>query len=80
MPPRDGWEPGVLRIQFSKYSGPRMLMNIARQFDSVTPDYIVTGRGRFVATVIKIDFHRLWMQKLEESLPRVRFLPKPTVR
>lgn len=40
----------------------------------VNPDYIVTGRGRFAATVIKIDLHRLWLQKLVEALPRARFL------
>ena len=71
MPPRDGWEPGVPSSSVLRASDVDEYRAAIRP---VTPDYIVTGRGRFVATVIKIDFHRLWMQKLEESLPRVRFL------
>ena len=31
----------------------------------------VTGRGKFAAKLIRIDFHRLWMQRLSERLPRV---------
>jgi AraC-like DNA-binding protein len=34
-------------------------------------EYVVTGRGRFLASVIRIDLHRLWMQRLHENLPRV---------
>jgi hypothetical protein len=31
----------------------------------------VTGRGHFVAKLIRIDFHRLWMQRFSENLPRI---------
>ena len=31
----------------------------------------VTRRGRFTAQIIRIDLHRLWMQRFSESLPRV---------
>jgi hypothetical protein len=34
-------------------------------------EYIVTGRGCFQANIIKIDLHHLWVQHLEENLPRV---------
>ena len=36
-----------------------------------TAKLTVTGRGQFAAKLVKIDFHRLWMQRWEESLPRV---------
>ena len=32
------------------------------------PEYLITGRGAFSATVTKIDLHRLQMQRLSESL------------
>jgi hypothetical protein len=31
----------------------------------------VTGRGQFAAQIIRIDLHRLWLQRLSESLPRI---------
>ena len=31
----------------------------------------VTRRGHFTAQIIRIDLHRLWMQRFSESLPRV---------
>ena len=31
----------------------------------------VTGRGRFAAKLIRIDLHRLWMQRFSDNLPRV---------
>ena len=31
----------------------------------------VTGRGRLSAKVIRIDLHRLWMQRFSDNLPRV---------
>lgn len=34
-------------------------------------EIIVTARGRFMATVTRVDFDRLWTQRTQESLPRV---------
>jgi AraC-like DNA-binding protein len=31
----------------------------------------ITGRGRFVGELTRIDFNRLWMQRFSENLPRV---------
>jgi hypothetical protein len=31
----------------------------------------VTGRGQFGAKIIRIDLHRLWMQRCSDNLPRV---------
>ena len=31
----------------------------------------VVGRGEFVASITRVDFHRLWMQRLSENLPRI---------
>jgi len=31
----------------------------------------VTGRGQFSAKLIQVDFHRLWIQRFSESLPRI---------
>ena len=31
----------------------------------------VTGRGEFTAKLIRIDLHRLWMQRFADNLPRV---------
>ena len=31
----------------------------------------VTGRGQFAAKIIKIDLHRLWMQRFSDNLPRI---------
>jgi AraC-like DNA-binding protein len=31
----------------------------------------VTGRGQFSAELIQVDFHRLWIQRFSESLPRI---------
>ena len=33
-------------------------------------EFLVTGRGRFLASVTKIDLPRLWTQSLRETLPR----------
>ncbi|HET6182196.1 MAG TPA: helix-turn-helix domain-containing protein [Acetobacteraceae bacterium] len=33
-------------------------------------EYLLNGRGTFVATVTKIDLQHVWMQRLEEILPR----------
>src|SRR5215469_5591887 len=34
-------------------------------------EVMVTGRGRFAAEIIRIDLHRLWMQRFSDNLPRV---------
>ena len=31
----------------------------------------VTGRGQLSAQIIRIDFHRLWMQRFSDNLPRI---------
>src|SRR6266853_158008 len=31
----------------------------------------VTGRGRFTGEIIRIDLHRLWIQRFSDNLPRV---------
>jgi hypothetical protein len=31
----------------------------------------VTARGQFAAKLIRIDFHRLWIQRFSEKLPRI---------
>jgi len=31
----------------------------------------VTGRGQFIAKLIRIDLHRLWMQRAFDNLPRI---------
>ncbi|MGH7116024.1 MAG: helix-turn-helix domain-containing protein [Stellaceae bacterium] len=36
-----------------------------------TVELTVTGRGQFTAKLARIDFHRLWMQRFSENLPRV---------
>jgi hypothetical protein len=37
-----------------------------------TAELTVTGRGRFAAQLVRIDLHRLWMQRFSENLPRIR--------
>src|SRR5215467_6993363 len=34
-------------------------------------EFTVTGRGQFTAKLIRIDLHRLWMQRASDSLPRI---------
>jgi hypothetical protein len=41
---------------------------------AATVEVMITGRGQFTAKRIRIDFQRLWMQRLSESLPRVLHL------
>ena len=36
-----------------------------------TVETTITERGRFNAKIIRIDLHRLWMQRLSENLPRI---------
>jgi hypothetical protein len=47
----------------------------AEEYRQVIPParaaYVVTGRGRFIASIIRINLHHLWMQRLQENLPRV---------
>jgi AraC-like DNA-binding protein len=38
---------------------------------AATVEVTVTGRGHFAAQLTRIDFHRLWMQRFSESLPRI---------
>jgi AraC-like DNA-binding protein len=34
-------------------------------------EFTVTGRGDFNAKLVRIDLHRLWMQRFSDSLPRI---------
>jgi AraC-like DNA-binding protein len=36
-----------------------------------TVQLTVTGRGHFAAQIVRIDLHRLWMQRFSDSLPRI---------
>jgi AraC-like DNA-binding protein len=36
-----------------------------------TVELTVTGRGDFNAKLVRIDLHRLWMQRFSDSLPRI---------
>ena len=38
----------------------------------------VTGRGPFSAKLVRIDLHRLWMQRLSDNLPRILHLAAMT--
>jgi AraC-like DNA-binding protein len=40
----------------------------------------VTGRGKFTAKLIRINLHRLWMQRLYDRLPRVMHTAEATGR
>jgi AraC-like DNA-binding protein len=40
----------------------------------------VTGRGPFSAKLVRIDLHRLWMQRLSDNLPRILHLAAMTGR
>ena len=40
----------------------------------------VTGRGHFAAKLVRIDLHRLWMQRLSDNLPRILHLAAITGR
>src|SRR5215471_8353905 len=34
-------------------------------------DLTITGRGQFAAKLIRIDLHRLWMQRFSDNLPGI---------
>jgi len=38
---------------------------------AATVELTITRPGQFSATLIRIDLHRLWMQRYSENLPRV---------
>ena len=38
---------------------------------ATTAELTVTGRGQFAAKLIRIDLHRLWMQRFSDNLPRI---------
>jgi AraC-like DNA-binding protein len=40
----------------------------------------VTGRGQFAAQLIRIDLHRLWMQRFAENRPRIAHIESPGKR
>jgi len=46
----------------------------------VNRDLTVTGRGQFSASVTRIDAHHLWMQRVQEQLPRAWELAIPPTR
>jgi len=43
-------------------------------------EFLVLGRGRFAGNVTKIDLHRLWIQRIEENLPRTWSIPTTAAR
>lgn len=43
----------------------------AAAIGATTADITLMGRGQFTATLIRIDLHRLWMQRHRENLPRI---------
>jgi hypothetical protein len=45
--------------------------NCAAAIRQAAAQLTVTGRGHFSAQLVRIDLHRLWMQRLSESLPRI---------
>lgn len=38
---------------------------------NTTAEMTVTGRGQFAAKIIRIDLHRLWLQRCSDNLPRI---------
>jgi AraC-like DNA-binding protein len=43
----------------------------AAKIRNTRAEIVVTGRGQFTARIIRIDLHRLWMQRFSDDLPRV---------
>jgi AraC-like DNA-binding protein len=43
----------------------------AKAFRTTRAECTIIGRGRFTAKLIRIDFHRLWMHRYSDNLPRV---------
>jgi AraC-like DNA-binding protein len=43
----------------------------AAETRAATVELTVTGRGDFNAKLVRIDLHRLWMQRFSDSLPRI---------
>ena len=39
-----------------------------------TVEVTVAGRGQFTAQLIRIDLHRLWMQRFSEHLARIKHM------
>jgi AraC-like DNA-binding protein len=54
----------------------------AASIRATTAEVTITGRGPFAAKLIRIDLHRLWMQRFSDSLPRIlhsAFLPERAI-
>jgi AraC-like DNA-binding protein len=45
-----------------------------------TVELTITGRGHLAAQIIRIDLHRLWMQRFSDNLPRVSHTDSPGKR
>jgi hypothetical protein len=43
----------------------------ARRIRATTAEMTVIGRGHFAAKLVRIDLHRLWMQRFSDKLPRI---------
>ena len=39
-----------------------------------TVEVTVTARGQFTAQLIRVDLHRLWMQRFSENLARIKHI------
>jgi AraC-like DNA-binding protein len=43
----------------------------AASIRNTTMEMTITGRGQFAARLIRINLHRLWMQRFSDNLPRI---------
>jgi hypothetical protein len=44
----------------------------AAVFPATSAELTITGRGQFIASVTRIELHRLWMLRYSDNLPRIK--------